>query len=202
MTLRLSRNRWTIRHAGGISEGLNSGSRSTLRRGTRKRHDEVPAARFHLVEWSDDWHAFRTWRFGKRVGEDEFGNVYYEGGMSSYGLPKRWVIYNGYAEASAIPPGWHGWMHHRTDVPPTEENYVAKEWQKAASPKSYRHAAGLPPAGFARRCRRTSARHRRLRRLDAGQLIPLDKAGRVRPGFWPQLTFTRRFGALKPRPSI
>lgn len=60
---------------------------------------------------------FATWRFGKRVGEDEFGNVYYEGGMSSYGLPKRWVIYKGYAEASAIPPGWHGWMHHRTDVP-------------------------------------------------------------------------------------
>ena len=24
---------------------------------------------------------FATWRFGKRVGEDEFGNVYYEGGM-------------------------------------------------------------------------------------------------------------------------
>ncbi len=26
---------------------------------------------------------FHTWRFGKRVGEDQFGNVYYEGGRDS-----------------------------------------------------------------------------------------------------------------------
>jgi len=71
-----------------------------------------------------------TWRQGKRVGEDAAGNIYYEGGMSSFGLPRRWVVYNGYADASAIPPGWHGWMHHRTDVPPTKDNYVAREWEK------------------------------------------------------------------------
>ncbi|TWB54947.1 NADH:ubiquinone oxidoreductase subunit [Rhizobium sp. ERR 922] len=96
---------------------------------------------------------FATWRFGKRVGEDEFGNVYYEGGTSSYGLPKRWVIYKGYTEASAIPPGWHGWMHHRTDVPPTKENYVAKDWQKehranpTGSPQAYRPPGSLAVAG-------------------------------------------------------
>ncbi|EJJ25562.1 MULTISPECIES: NADH:ubiquinone oxidoreductase subunit NDUFA12 [unclassified Rhizobium] len=89
----------------------------------------------------------------KRVGEDELGNVYYEGGLSSYGLPKRWVIYKGYAEASAIPPGWHGWMHHRTDVPPSKENYVAKEWQKphranpTGSPQAYRPPGSLSAAG-------------------------------------------------------
>ncbi|MGY5779283.1 NADH:ubiquinone oxidoreductase subunit NDUFA12 [Rhizobium sp. LEGMi135b] len=96
---------------------------------------------------------FATWRFGKRVGEDEFGNVYYEGGMSSYGLPKRWVIYKGYAEASAIPPGWHGWMHHRTDVPPSKENYAVKDWQKehranpTGSPQAYRPPGSLAVAG-------------------------------------------------------
>ncbi|SCW27736.1 NADH:ubiquinone oxidoreductase subunit [Rhizobium mongolense subsp. loessense] len=90
---------------------------------------------------------FATWRFGKRVGEDEFGNVYYEGGMSSYGLPKRWVIYKGYAEASAIPPGWHGWMHHRTDVPPSKENYVSKEWQKAHRPNLTGSAQAYRPPG-------------------------------------------------------
>ncbi len=47
---------------------------------------------------------FHTWRFGKRVGEDQFGNVYYEGGRDSEGRTRRWVSYNGYAEASAIPP--------------------------------------------------------------------------------------------------
>ena len=48
---------------------------------------------------------FHTWRRGKRVGEDEFGNAYYEGGTDSEGRTRRWVVYNGYAEASAIPPG-------------------------------------------------------------------------------------------------
>ena len=73
---------------------------------------------------------FHTWRHGQRVGEDEFGNVYYQGGTDSEGRTRRWVIYNGPAEASAIPPGWHGWMHHRTDVSPADEKYVVREWQK------------------------------------------------------------------------
>jgi len=71
-----------------------------------------------------------TWRFGKRVGEDQFGNVYYQGGTDSEGRTRRWVIYKGYSEASTIPPGWHGWMHHRTDTPPVDENYVPHEWEK------------------------------------------------------------------------
>lgn len=73
---------------------------------------------------------FHTWRHGQRVGEDEFGNVYYQGGTDSEGRTRRWVIYNGPAEASAIPPGWHGWMHHRTDVSPADEKYAVREWQK------------------------------------------------------------------------
>lgn len=73
---------------------------------------------------------FHTWRKGTRVGEDEFGNVYYQGGQDSEGRTRRWVIYNGYAEASAIPPGWHGWMHHRTDVSPADEEYKAFEWEQ------------------------------------------------------------------------
>ncbi|MCG6858724.1 MAG: NADH:ubiquinone oxidoreductase subunit NDUFA12 [Salaquimonas sp.] len=68
---------------------------------------------------------FYTWRKGTRVGEDEFGNVYYEGDGG-----RRWVQYAGYAEASAIPPGWHGWMHFRTDTPPSDETYHPHEWEK------------------------------------------------------------------------
>nr|WP_316653629.1 NADH:ubiquinone oxidoreductase subunit NDUFA12 [uncultured Gellertiella sp.] len=73
---------------------------------------------------------FHTWRHGKRVGEDSLGNIYYQGGKDSEGRTRRWVIYRDYAEASAIPPGWHGWMHHRTDTPPSQENYVAREWER------------------------------------------------------------------------
>lgn len=77
---------------------------------------------------------FHTWRHGTRVGEDEAGNVYYEGGTDSEGRTRRWVIYNGPSEASAIPPGWHGWMHHRTDTPPSGESYAARDWQKPHQP--------------------------------------------------------------------
>lgn len=90
---------------------------------------------------------FFTWRKGTKVGEDEFGNVYYEGPMATYGVRKRWVIYNGYAEASAIPPGWHGWMHHRTDVPPTKEDYKPREWQKPHRPNLTGTAAAYHPPG-------------------------------------------------------
>ena len=50
---------------------------------------------------------FFTWRKGTKVGEDQFGNIYYEGltTFDSEGRKRRWVVYNGYAEASAIPAG-------------------------------------------------------------------------------------------------
>ena len=85
---------------------------------------------------------FFTWRKGSKVGEDQFGNVYYQGGKDVYGRPRRWVIYKGVAEASKIPPGWHGWMHHRVDTPPSSENYRPHEWQKPHQP----NLTGTPDA--------------------------------------------------------
>ena len=78
---------------------------------------------------------FHTWRFGERVGEDEFGNVYYrtKGGVKdkALGFQRRWVIYNGEAEASKTPAGWNGWLHHTVDVAPSEESYQPREWQQS-----------------------------------------------------------------------
>ncbi len=71
---------------------------------------------------------FHTWRHGTEVGRDAAGNVYYEGGVNSDGQTRRWVIFSGYSEASAIPPGWHGWIHHRVDVPPSREDYTPRDW--------------------------------------------------------------------------
>lgn len=90
---------------------------------------------------------FHTWRRGKRVGQDQFGNIYYEGGTDSEGRTRRWVIYNGQADASAIPPGWHGWIHHRSDVPPSEEDYQPREWEKGHSPNLTGSAAAYRPPG-------------------------------------------------------
>ncbi len=66
---------------------------------------------------------FMTWRYGEKVGEDAEGNMYYQHG------DKRWVIYNGEAEPSRIPSGWHGWIHNRTDTPPPKDDSKTREWE-------------------------------------------------------------------------
>jgi NADH:ubiquinone oxidoreductase subunit len=79
-----------------------------------------------------------TWRFGELVGEDESGNRYYRtrGGKidPTLGFERRWVIYNGLAEPSRVPPDWHGWLHHTVDVPPTLEAYKAHPWERPHQP--------------------------------------------------------------------
>ncbi|PCI87354.1 MAG: NADH:ubiquinone oxidoreductase subunit NDUFA12 [Hyphomicrobiales bacterium] len=68
---------------------------------------------------------FFTWKYGVKVGEDQVGNQYYKQKSG----PKRWVTYNGYVEATRVPPGWHAWLHHTVDIPPSEEEYEAKPWE-------------------------------------------------------------------------
>ena len=85
---------------------------------------------------------FYTWRKGTKVGEDEFGNVYYEGDGG-----RRWVQYNGLAEASAIPAGWHGWMHYRVDTPPSDEDYKKKDWELGHRPNPTGTGAAYYPKG-------------------------------------------------------
>ena len=112
-----------------------------------------------------------TWLYGEAVGEDEFGNRYYRtrGGKidPTLGFERRWVIYNGDAEASTVPPSWHGWLHHTVDVPPTEENYKPRPGRSrtgpisparpARTPDRLDAGAGPPPEG-----------DRRLQGLDPG----------------------------------
>jgi NADH:ubiquinone oxidoreductase subunit len=77
--------------------------------------------------------AFHIGRRGVKVGEDGFGNVYYEArdARDSYGEHKRrWVIFKGYAEASKVPPEWHGWLHYTFDEPPTAQNLPRKAFEK------------------------------------------------------------------------
>jgi NADH:ubiquinone oxidoreductase subunit len=79
-----------------------------------------------------------TWRYGEFVGEDESGNRYYrtKGGKidKTLGFERRWVIYDGLAEPSRVPPDWHGWLHHTVEVPPTLESYKAHPWEKPHVP--------------------------------------------------------------------
>ncbi|MEJ2227127.1 MAG: NADH:ubiquinone oxidoreductase subunit NDUFA12 [Alphaproteobacteria bacterium] len=72
-----------------------------------------------------------TKRKGQLVGEDGSGNKYYtEKNAAKAQQPvRRWVIYNGVAEASKVPPEWFAWLHHVSDDLPFE-NEPIKTWHK------------------------------------------------------------------------
>ena len=86
---------------------------------------------------------FWTWWAGEFVGEDEYGNRYYRQKNGR----RRWVIYNGEAEPTRIPASWHGWMHHRIDIPPTEDGYKPREWEKPHIPNLTGTPAAYRPRG-------------------------------------------------------
>ncbi len=96
---------------------------------------------------------FYTWRKGEFVGKDEYGNMYYRSPSAvPESIPeRRWVIYAGYSEASQVPPGWHGWIHHRVDTPPSQESYELREWEKPHQ-ENFTGSAGAyrPPGSIAR----------------------------------------------------
>ncbi len=76
---------------------------------------------------------FTLGRRGVFIGKDELGNSYYEAkdAKDSYdGRKRRYVVYNGYAEASKVSPDWHGWLHHTFEHPPTVEPLVRQSWER------------------------------------------------------------------------
>ena len=91
---------------------------------------------------------FHTWRKGTRVGEDSQGNVFY---TSSNG--KRWVIFNGEAEASRVDPDWHGWLHYTYDEPPTEKPLSHKAWEKPHQENLTGTPAAYAPPGSLRQAK-------------------------------------------------
>jgi len=96
---------------------------------------------------------FFTWRFGEKVGADEFGNIYYRtrGGAKdkALGFERRWVVFASEADGSKIPPGWYGWMHHTVDVPPSQEDYKPRAWQKPHEPNMTGTVHAYRPPGSA-----------------------------------------------------
>jgi NADH:ubiquinone oxidoreductase subunit len=86
---------------------------------------------------------------GRKVGEDKYGNRYYE----TRDGKRRWVLYNGTVEASRVSPDWHGWLHHTFDKPPTVEPLKTQPWEKEHEPNlsgtehAYRPDGSLWAAG-------------------------------------------------------
>lgn len=81
---------------------------------------------------------FTVAKRGVFVGQDELGNKYYEAKdtRDSWDAKRkrRWVIFNGYAEASKVSPDWHGWLHHTFEEPPTDAPLLRRSWEKEHQP--------------------------------------------------------------------
>lgn len=82
----------------------------------------------------------------RRVGSDATGNSYWESKRALRdGRPKRFVLFAGPAEASAVPPEWWGWLHHTTPSPLSAQPQYA--WQKPHRPNLTGTAEAWRPPG-------------------------------------------------------
>lgn len=102
-----------------------------------------------------------TWFRGELVGTDQFGNRYYrekgkrqfERGGGRQSREKRWVMYNGVAEASKVPAMWHAWLHHTIDTVPADAGKKRYAWEKdhlpnlTGTPLAYRPRGSVLSGG-------------------------------------------------------
>ena len=89
-------------------------------------------------------------RMGGYVGQDEAGNKYSEAKTNKEsfdGRKRRWVVFNGYAEASKVSPDWHGWLHHTFEEPPTVEPLKRRAWEKDHLPNLTGTVEAWRPSG-------------------------------------------------------
>jgi NADH:ubiquinone oxidoreductase subunit len=98
--------------------------------------------------WNGQTLGTRLWtrRFGQKVGEDEQGNAFYQ---TTDGR-RRWVIYNGEAEASRVGPDWHGWLHQTFQDPPSKSPLPRKAWEKPHQPNATGTLVAWHPPGSLR----------------------------------------------------
>ena len=84
-----------------------------------------------FIWWNQDTLGtkLKTILFGRFVGQDSFGNKYYE---SKNG--KRWVIYSDEIDASKIPVEWYSWMHFTKNKIEKNHNLEKYDWQKPHQP--------------------------------------------------------------------
>ena len=87
-----------------------------------------------------------TARKGVKVGEDDQGNIYYH----TRDDKRRWVIFNGEAEASRVSPDWHGWLHFTWNDPPTKAPLKHKAWEKPHQENLTGSLAAYAPPGSIR----------------------------------------------------
>ncbi len=91
-----------------------------------------------IFTWWSGWTVgalFDVKRRSDFIGEDDYGNRYFQDRKPSYeGRHRRYVIYKGIAEPSKVPADWHGLLHYTYDEPPTERPLERKSFEKDHTP--------------------------------------------------------------------
>ena len=79
---------------------------------------------------------FLCFFFGTCVGQDDYGNLYFEGRWKGpQGKPRRWVYYGvKEKDPSNVPAQWHGWLHQVEKSPPRQSTIDLYFWQKPHAP--------------------------------------------------------------------
>ena len=94
-----------------------------------------------------------TWLNGLQVGVDRSGHRYFhDKRVPKSGRRKRWVIYLGEVEASAVPPEWHAWLHYTINDVPTDGGSLKHSWQKLHIPNQTGTPCAYRPQGHTLRC--------------------------------------------------
>ena len=89
-----------------------------------------------------------TFFHGKLVGVDQFGNRYFTTkNVGRSQQAKRWVIYNGKAEPSKVPPEWHGWLHYTFNEPLSAIDTPQYSWKRQHIPNLTGTANAYVPPG-------------------------------------------------------
>ncbi len=93
-----------------------------------------------------------TFLKGKKVGEDDFGNAYYEERSAKSGAEaKRWVLYKGIPEPSKVPAEWHRWLHYTASDSPAKKPSRHYFWEKPHLPNLSGTKFSYSPSGHAKR---------------------------------------------------
>jgi len=83
--------------------------------------------RVGLREWWRQMQYIGDAKSGTYVGQDQFGNRYFENLNQYEEIPgrHRWVDYAQHNyHASQVPPEWHSWLQHIRKEPPAQDNVM------------------------------------------------------------------------------
>ena len=80
-------------------------------------------------------------RHGTKVGEDQLGNLYFEG------KGRRWVMYEGSNDVSRVPPDWYAWLTRQIDDVPDKALPPAPKFLREPTPKLTGTPAAYRPSG-------------------------------------------------------